>query len=440
MDFSNHSQSQAQPEGVIWQETTFGLEPKWAKEPDQRAIRATISSLYPSSASPEVSFLAQGAFNKIYNVRVNDEDLIMRVSLPVDRAYKILSEVATLKWINAVTSVPAPEVIAYNDSQGKDAVGFEWILTTKLPGKPFSDRCRSVPLDAKIRLVKQLAAHSAALFQHQLRSIGNLYSKKTSDHVDSPFLGRIVSMHFFWGERVHMNVFRGPFRWSRHWMRARLDIIEGECKATLAKYSGGNDIQSDAEDEIDDATRTLRIVNSLNKVLSLVFPEPPSDGDTEIDEVDGEPTMIFHDDLSQSNILIDERDELCGLIDWECVSALPLWKACDLPSFLDHTPRETEPYASRYTREESGELADLYWEHMWEYEATVLRRVFLDEMGSIERRWIDIFNSSQRKRDIDLAVTLCDSEFSARPIEAWIMDVLAGKPDPPSLRTRIDSD
>jgi Phosphotransferase enzyme family len=232
MDYPTDLQYQAHLLGVIWEEKTFGLEPKWVREPDQEAIQETISSLYPSSASPEVSFLAQGAFNKIYNIRINDEDLTVRVTLPVNPAYKTFSEVATLKWIDAVTSIPAPKVIAYN-GKGKDAIDFEWILMNKLPGKPLSDCCRSIPLAAKIRLVRQLAAHSAALFQHQLRSIGNLYGEKTSHGANSSFIGRVVSMHFFWGERVHMNVFRGPFRWSNHWMRARLYISEEECKATL---------------------------------------------------------------------------------------------------------------------------------------------------------------------------------------------------------------
>jgi hypothetical protein len=31
-----------------------------------------------------VAFLAQGAFNKVYNVRIDGKVLIMRISLPVD--------------------------------------------------------------------------------------------------------------------------------------------------------------------------------------------------------------------------------------------------------------------------------------------------------------------------------------------------------------------
>ncbi|OJJ46198.1 hypothetical protein ASPZODRAFT_133198 [Penicilliopsis zonata CBS 506.65] len=130
---------------------------------------------------------------------------------------------------------------------------------------------------------------------------------------------------------------------------------------------------------------------------------------------------FFHPVMSmQKNILVQSGGELAGVLDWECVSALPLWKACDYPAFLQESPRRLEPDPRRYDREANGELADLYWEHRWEYEVTLLREIFVDEMKRLEPGWVDVFNKSHRQRDFDIAVENCDNEFVARHILAWI--------------------
>ncbi|GFF46273.1 aminoglycoside phosphotransferase [Aspergillus udagawae] len=73
----------SQLHGLAWVQETFGLEPRWAVEPGIEAITQTIESLRPSG-TVEVAFLAQGTFNKVYNVRIDGKVLIMRISLPVD--------------------------------------------------------------------------------------------------------------------------------------------------------------------------------------------------------------------------------------------------------------------------------------------------------------------------------------------------------------------
>lgn len=40
--------------------------------------------------------------------------------------------------------------------------------------------------------------------------------------------------------------------------------------------------------------------------------------------------MVFHQDIHEHNIFLDGNGKLNGVIDWEFVSALPLWKASDL--------------------------------------------------------------------------------------------------------------
>lgn len=402
----------------------------------------------------------------------------MRVALPVDPCYKTMSEVATMDWIRRITNLPIPRIIAYEPSRD-NLIGFEWILMTKMPGKPFAEICRSLPFAAKARLVRKLAGVSACLFRNQLRGIGNIYGEpsvgehstsseqirplreladtkisfpaKKSGSVDGsaptrknsgvplfnlpdgvspegalPDVGRIVSMQFFWDSHLHQDVCRGPFRSSKDWITARLLFDENDCHSALNKHSAG-DLDSDAEEEVEDATRTLQIIEKLRSLLPLVF---PTDGD------DSEPSMIFHHDLSRHNILVDDNGELTGILDWECVSAVPLWKACSYPELLKQRPRQ-EPNPGSYPPEANGEPSELYFEDLWDHEATLLRDVFMDEMRRLDAGWIEVFDKSQVKRDFDCAVQECDMLFSARDINAWIEDIAAGISNPRTLGHRM---
>ncbi|KAJ5855147.1 hypothetical protein N7534_007690 [Penicillium rubens] len=446
---------EVQPPGLAWVQRTFNLEPQWTVEPDPQAIERTIQSLLPSS-TVQVTFLAEGALNKIYDVKIDNEVFVMRVSLSVDPYYKTMSEVSTVEWISRTTNIPVPRVITYQSSR-ENPIGFEWILMTRMPGRPLKELWRSLSFSAKTSLVGEFAAYSSCLFRNQFQGIGNLYgtasipndsglseatwpggnpaysnnsprSEKEYLPTGLPELGRIVSMHFFWGSHILQDVHRGPFTSSSDWITSRLSLSEKDCQSILDNLPS-SDLESDDEADADDATRTLEIIGKLKPLLPSFF---PPNGDNP------EPSVLVHDDLSRRNILVYDNGELAAILDWECVSALPLWNACYYPAFLEGRPRRLGPDLRRYKPEANGEPSDLYWEHLWEYEVTLLRDVFIDKMKSLEPGWVEVFHKSQHQRDFDLAVQNCDNEFVARHIRAWMNDITAGVDNHRSLRDRID--
>lgn len=379
--------------------------------------------------SVEVSLLAGGAFNKVYTIQAGDDNLVLRVTLPVDPQCKTLSEVATVDWIQSNTILPLPRIIAYNANR-ENPIDFEWMLMTKIPGRPLTDAWRNIQYPAKERLVQELAVYSSSIFKQQLRGIGNIYPDSDPHSVYNlhPPVQRIVSMLFFFGDHIHLDIVRGPFRTSQEWMLAQLALYEHDAVTKITKYTEKDNAGTDDEDDKDVAERTLRIVRRLRSHADKFF---PTSGE------DPEPTMLFHDDLSKHNILVSEEGALTGVIDWECVSALPLWKACDYPKFLDEKPRHEEPVRERYGQEDNGEPNELYWETLEDFELTCLRRFFLDEMRRLEPGWIEVFEASEAKRDFELAVNQCDIEFSARYIEGWLDDFEAKKTCARSLRDRF---
>lgn len=57
---------------------------------------------------------------------------------------------------------------------------------------------------------------------------------------------------------------------------------------------------------------------------------------------------MVHDDLSSQNILVNESGEFTAVLHWECVAALPVWKACDYPEFLQEKTRHVRPELGNY--------------------------------------------------------------------------------------------
>ncbi|KAL2258392.1 hypothetical protein VTK26DRAFT_8318 [Humicola hyalothermophila] len=428
-------------DGLEWvRDALWSSEPRWTFEPDEDAIRQTVAfSLNLTTTPCHIEFLAQGAFNKVYAITFpeKEKEVIVRVTLPVDPQWKTLSEVATLQWVLDNTSLPVPKVLSYQ-SDRTSTVGFEWIVMSRMPGRSLHDRWRDVAFSAKEQIVRRLAGFCSDTFRAQLRGIGNLFLDDTGPVPDSSAqdrgsfrVQRIVSGEFIWEGRIHAQVSRGPFQSSRDWLVARLSLAEMDCRERLSRFQDTAPEDVD-EDDVEDLQHTMDIISRLRRLLDDFFP-PPGPG------LGPERTMIVHHDLSRQNILVDDHGNLTAVVDWECISAVPLWSACQIPFLLRGKPRDEEPVKAHYQHDDDGNVAELFWEHLDDYELTQLRRVFVAEMGRRQREWLDIFESSQRQRDFDLAVSGCSDPFLIRRIREWLDGVEKGVGGSGGLEERIDN-
>jgi Phosphotransferase enzyme family len=230
-------------------------------------------------------------------------------------------------------------------------------------------------------------------------------------------VGRIVSMSFLWHKRVHYDVYRGPFVNSHDWMAARLAFVITESEA----------ITSDpALDERQKAcARKFSLVaKRLEQQLANFFPVKDSCSSEMISEV----TTLHHFDMSGYNVLVDDEGRLTALLDWDGVSAVPLWKACQIPEFL----------MSRYIDEMGlddslgrvdGEysVSQILRDKAIDLEKEQLRMYFLTEMERLEPQWVEVYNDSVRSADFDKAVQLCDSLSMTDFVAEWLHDIEQGK-------------
>ncbi|GAM38211.1 hypothetical protein TCE0_033f08759 [Talaromyces pinophilus] len=409
--------------GLAWEESGFGLTPVWTREPSLAAIMNVCREKLQIKASEacDISFYAEGAFNKLYLVQTRQRQLLMRVSLPVYPRSKTRGEVTTLRFLRRETDVPVPEVIAFDDSC-ENEIGFEWIIMELMPGVSAYKKWRTLTMSQKGALVQRVAALQAQIFRHTFSGIGTLtVDGEQGSQNEQP--GEIVSRFYFWGDHFDYDVARGPFHSTHEWLASYLEIIIND--QITAKEEA-----EDEEDE-EDAAFALTLAHRLADLLPKIFLA-----------VQGslERSVILHEDLSLSNILVNEQGEINALLDWECVSAMPLWMATIVPNFLRGSDREEEPKRQDYADESDNESArdsehhdldnegknELYWIHLMEYEKTHLRRQYHAHMCSLRPDWDAEMERNAIKEDFARAVFRCGQGFHLKRIAQWADAIYKG--------------
>ncbi|RDW61201.1 phosphotransferase family protein [Aspergillus mulundensis] len=415
-------------DGLAWNDTGLNNVPVWTRDPNLDGIVKTCrEKLHTTDVS--VSFFAQGAFNKLYLVQSgeNNPSYIMRVSLPVHPQAKTRGEVTTLRFLRTHTDIPVPDVLAFDDSANNE-IGFEWILMECMPGVSLYKKWRTLSAFQKARLVQRVAGFQSQLMRHPFSGIGTLLD--TSEEVgQKPQPGELVSTSFFDGAHFDLDIPRGPFRSTHDWLASYLQIAISDHATDKKEAEDEED-----EDDVADAEFALGVTRQLISLLPKIFPplvNPP------------ERSVIMHQDLSLCNILVNDRGEITAIVDWECVSAMPLWMATEMPKFLDLSTRDEEPRRDGYGDESDGENGgdggddddaldnegknELYWIHLMEYETTQLRELYNTSMRQMNPGWGLLVDDSAFRQDFARAAFYCGYGFSLKKIAKWVDAVEQGE-------------
>ncbi|KAI1086922.1 phosphotransferase enzyme family-domain-containing protein [Rostrohypoxylon terebratum] len=381
--------------GLRWsdKDDVFSPTPQWTVQPTIDTIVLTLRNVVSSHKQYDVEHLWDGTYNKIYSVSYDQTRLIMRVSLPVCPRTKIESEAATIRWVHENTNLPVPKVHSY-DSSRNNPIGFEWIMMDQVDGMPLSHCWTSVTQDAKERIVKQIAAFAASAFGMQFKGIGNLYPL-----------------------RSHLSGSRP------RWTKRRLRIISADLRMKT------QELPNEFHRKI--ATRMLILVDRLRNLEDKFFPTPEIEsdqsfmGDSDVESTDEdddtvdkmarprEPTMLWHDDISLDNIMVDKNGILCGIIGWECVSCLPLYEAY---RFIE----PLTPHGVTQRKLGDSRRVAIYERNLRQHQVTLLRQLFISSMRDLCPGWVSIFEGRRYLRDYEAAVQNCDNESAYETVELWV--------------------
>lgn len=340
------------------------LERHWPGKDDHDAwipiIRNLLAPFFPQLANVEITYFAAGTFHRLY--RVTDTNsagtYLFRVAIPVDPVFKTESEVATMEYVRRYMSMPIPRVLAFSSSDDNE-LGHEWTLMEMLPGVSVRSIWAKMPFDAKVGLFTELAGYMNELLALRFSKLGNIYFAEvagklfpqeaspnrpangtdTTDIGISPnggfVIGRIVSHEFFFDKRVHLDTSRGPFRTTREWINARIDLLGKRIRSL--SVDPGMAYYCDNDRELE---KNWDRVNTIFQQLVQLVPRlvPTENGPEDVG-------VLWHDDLSEHNLLVDPQTfKLTGIVDWESVSIVPAYETYDgLPACLSDRDNKPAP-------------------------------------------------------------------------------------------------
>ena len=273
---------------------------------DLEGLRSIASSLRNGRKCTISDRYTCGAYNLVFEVLFDDgiswiarlrsaspmqvvsQELVFES--PTYKQHIMESEVATMKYVRQHTSIPVPEVYAY-DTTSTNPAKSPYILMECIHGWRTPLKLQELPDNVLRNIIDQLANVLFQLSSLQFPKIGYLH-----DDVDGQY--RIDAMLDRKGKRV------GPFSSAGEYYRWRADQPLNRSNESLV--------------DLQDA-----LFHSYLYRLSLPFL---------MNGISNEgPFPLAHNDLGVHNVLFDEDWKLVGVIDWSGACVVPWESFAQLP-------------------------------------------------------------------------------------------------------------
>ncbi|RAK95537.1 phosphotransferase family protein [Aspergillus ibericus CBS 121593] len=274
-----------------------------------------------------LSKLAEGGFNRVLQITMLDNtQVLVRLPYPSTEPKKmaVASEVATLALLRA-HGLPVPRVYAYS-TDAKNAVGSEYIIMEKLPGRPLGDRWFALSDRERLKVLLQLVQLEAKLHAIELPASGSIYyaSDLPSDSPrivipDSDFcISPDAALKWWFAERASLRIDRGPWE-------DPIDVLRNPALKELAwlraygrpRFPFERAYRESMDYRLSDPSEHIASLESYLKIAPALLPS---------NELSRPPNNIFvSDDL-----------DIVGLIDWQHASVLPLFLASGIPKFFQN--------------------------------------------------------------------------------------------------------
>ncbi|KAG6816875.1 hypothetical protein H0H87_002196 [Tephrocybe sp. NHM501043] len=269
----------------------------------------------------------------------NDLRVIGRKILPrndiarnIWRTRKLRVEARLLAWLQTSNAhLPVPRLLSPVDVLPLDEVHPDFFFVTeKLPGRVLLNQYGLLDTSAKERIVQSYARFTLDLFRIKVpQSIGSFVPAMSSELDNEIVPG--IALHPYHPRQVFSNV---------------RDYLDSLLKMKSCAVKG------------DDAAYIDELGEHIHSLLDNL--ESKSTADSLLR------CVLSHEDLNEQNILIDERGEITGVVDWEYQLVKPAFLAADYPPWLSYDacmdPRFADTYYTVWLEspQESKRLRDLY--------------------------------------------------------------------------------
>ena len=340
-----------------------------------------------------ITKLAEGGFNRVLQITFNDGyEVLARLpyKTTVPKHYTVASEAATLTLLRA-HGVPVPKVLAYSPDQ-TNAVGTEYILLERLEGTPLSDRWFSMDTKSRVKIMRQIVDVERRFMSIHFPASGSLYHRRdlgSSQHVipvlDDIVLGPTAQHEWWYQERASLEVDRGPCKpLSRNTcFSAHIDFEPGTTFSACFEAPAKRELEfcerfGKPRLHVERYLREIHQFQNLSPIpyqhllINYLKLAPYLDVPTE--HRMSRPTLR-HPDFSPNNILVNNTNDVVGIIDWQHAVILPLCLCAGIP---DHFQNWGDPLSETLSKPEvklPKNFDQLNYEEQETVQETMRRRI-----------------------------------------------------------------
>ncbi|PSN60403.1 hypothetical protein BS50DRAFT_604702 [Corynespora cassiicola Philippines] len=263
----------------------------------------------PASDVKSLHKLAEGDFNRVFEVAMNDGSSII-ARLPyhstVPRRLAVASEVATMDFVRS-HSIPAPRILGY--SIHENPVGSEYILMEKIQGRPIGDACGSI---------------------YYTRDLPSEVPKIHVPGAEHFCVGPFAGLRWWHDKRSNLKVDRGP----RETDVDALRVLQAPAEKELVWINSYGRPQFPFERQFSEAFQYQKQdpkthAESLKRYLQVVPSLTPTNSELNY-------PVLRHPDIQPNNIFVSDDNRIVSLIDWQHAIALPKFLAAGIPNYFQN--------------------------------------------------------------------------------------------------------
>ncbi|KAL5365393.1 hypothetical protein BJX96DRAFT_181678 [Aspergillus floccosus] len=253
-----------------------------------------------------------GGVHLIRLLSFEDTRWIARVQLEPSTALSaslLQAEIDTMALVRDKTGIPIPNVFGYELTDANE-IGAAFVLMEFLPGpsamdaeEGYESHHGQIPTTRKDQFYREVAEIQVQMASVRLPKIGSITRRNDNSFGVGPIPG-----------------FGGPFSTAgdffKEWAKqAKFPLSDEDIRNYMANGPGEEIIRS--------------IENFLSSLQNLA-------NNISVDNDRG-PFPLYHHDFYQSNIIVDDKFRILGIIDWEGASTVP-WELVEPPLFLSIVP------------------------------------------------------------------------------------------------------
>ncbi|EEP77649.1 predicted protein [Uncinocarpus reesii 1704] len=315
---------------------------------DLAKLLALAATAVGSKSCVRIEKISEGQYNKVFSLTMNDgREAIAKLPNPnAGRPhFTTACEVATMDFLRNVLHLPVPKVYAWHSRAAENPTGAEYIIMEKQAGVILSDVWDDMSGNGKAHIIKQVVGIEQTLASTKFKRFGALYYKQDlpSDNDTLLFVGgtgeNIHSEKFVIGPTNHRSFFdfgkgeldidRGPWSTLPEYLVAIAHREIACVKASLRYPIMPEGLFYGPRQYQPSPSKKLSALRNYLKVCPHVLPEDPVTHES----------VLWHGDLHLQNVFVNPEDpaQILGIIDWQSVSACPLFMQVTRPGLLDYS-------------------------------------------------------------------------------------------------------